>query len=198
MPRQADEQHREELLDRIVLYVLKHGISDLSLRPLARAVKSSPRVLLYYFSSKEAMIVEVLAGARRRQQAAIEQTLQASPQDDLELCWSLWSYMSAAKSIPLFRLFFEVYALSLQDRKRFPHFFESAVGDWLSFLARPRLERGVSKTDARAFATIVLAGFRGFLLDLCATGERTRIDTAVRGWLGSLDAVTFTSKGARI
>ncbi len=37
-----------DLLERIVDYVTENGLSDLPLRPLAEAVGSSPRVLLYY------------------------------------------------------------------------------------------------------------------------------------------------------
>ena len=36
-------------------------MADLSLRPLAKAVGSSPQVLLYYFGSKEEMVVKALA-----------------------------------------------------------------------------------------------------------------------------------------
>jgi AcrR family transcriptional regulator len=53
-----------ELLDAVHGYLLKHGVSDLSLRPLAKAVGSSPRALLYHFGSKEAMIDRVLAHIR--------------------------------------------------------------------------------------------------------------------------------------
>ncbi|MGZ3497051.1 MAG: hypothetical protein ACXVAK_05765 [Vulcanimicrobiaceae bacterium] len=56
MARTVDEQHRSELLELIVAYVLDNGIADLSLRPLARAVGASPRVRLYYFKSKEVLI----------------------------------------------------------------------------------------------------------------------------------------------
>ncbi len=53
MSRTPDDAHRTQLLNTIVAYVLKHGVATLSLRPLAKAVGSSPRVLLYYFGSKE-------------------------------------------------------------------------------------------------------------------------------------------------
>ena len=51
MTRTADAQRRAELLDAIEAYVFANGLSDLSLRPLAAAVGSRPRVLLYYFGS---------------------------------------------------------------------------------------------------------------------------------------------------
>jgi len=51
---------QEELLDRAYAYVLTHGISDLSLRPVAAAIGSSPRVLLYLFGSKDGLIRALL------------------------------------------------------------------------------------------------------------------------------------------
>src|SRR5665213_1547240 len=57
MARSADER-RAALLERITDYVAANGLSALSLRPLADAVESSPRVLLYYFTSKEDLIGE--------------------------------------------------------------------------------------------------------------------------------------------
>ena len=44
------------------------------------------------------------------------------------------------------------------------------------------------RKQARAIATIMLAGLRGFMLDFCTTHDRKRVDQAVRLWLRSLDS----------
>jgi hypothetical protein len=44
----------------------------------------------------------------------------------------------------------------------------------------------MSRSDARVRATFVLAVFRGFLLDLCATGDTKRLKRAVDVWIGGL------------
>jgi AcrR family transcriptional regulator len=44
--------------------VLSNGLADMSLRPLAKAIGSSPRVLLFLFGSKEGLIRALLARAR--------------------------------------------------------------------------------------------------------------------------------------
>ena len=49
---QAPSPRRDELLERAYRYVLQHGLGGMSLRPLAAAVGSSPRVLLFLFGSK--------------------------------------------------------------------------------------------------------------------------------------------------
>ncbi|RVC88911.1 TetR/AcrR family transcriptional regulator, partial [Mesorhizobium sp. M2A.F.Ca.ET.017.03.2.1] len=58
---------RAELLDASYAYVLDHGLNGLSLRPLAAAIGSSPRVLLYLFGSKEKLLRELLVRARTEQ-----------------------------------------------------------------------------------------------------------------------------------
>ncbi len=64
-----------------------------------------------------------------------------------------------------------------------------AIEDWPEFLAAPRIAAGQSPAAARAFATLVLAGFRGFLLDYCASHDRRRVEAAVNLWLRSLETI---------
>jgi AcrR family transcriptional regulator len=40
---------RAELLYEVADYILINGLADLSLRPLASAMNTSPRMLLYFF-----------------------------------------------------------------------------------------------------------------------------------------------------
>ena len=188
MARTADEQKRVDLLEHIVNYVMANGLSDLSLRPLAQAVGTSPRVLLYYFASKEELIAAVMDGARERQRA-IFGTLPRNAATYADTVRAAWNVMSAPPHEPVFRLFFEVYGLALQDPKRFPGFLTRAVEDWLDYLEPSALRDGHTAADARAIATVLLAGYRGFLLDLCATRDRKRISRAVDLWIAALDGI---------
>jgi len=187
MSRTPDEARRAELLDAVVDYVCKHGVAGLSLRPLAQAVDSSPRVLLYYFNSKEDLVTEVLEQAGARQRRLFER-LQTQHLGSSDACREIWNVMSASASEPIFRLFFEVYGLALQDRKRYARFLKRVVAPWLEYIGAPLVQSGWRKADARAYATIVIAGFRGFLLDLCATRDRERVGRAVELWLETLSS----------
>ncbi len=188
MARTVDDQRRVELLERIVDYVMENGLSDLSLRPLAEAVETSPRVLLYYFGSKEQLLAEVLIAAGARQRTIFD-GLPRNATSYRETVSAAWRAMSAPEHEAVFRLFFEVYGLSLQDPKRFPGFLQRAVDVWLDYLEPSALRDGHSKADARAIATVILAGYRGFLLDLCTTRDRRRIDRAVDIWIAALDGI---------
>ena len=77
-------------------------------------------------------------------------------------------------------------ALRSRRRNAFPASFRGGP-ELARFPRASGVAPGASKREARKRATVVLAGFRGFLLDLCATRERARIDGAVEAWIQSLD-----------
>lgn len=187
-----DEQRPQQLLDAIMRYLIDHGLADLSLRPLAKAVGSSPRGLLYHFGSKEKLVVSVLAEVRRRQRAAFDQpevpTFAAA-------CQAIWKQISSPDSEPLFRLFFEAYGIALRHPGLYAEFLHHTIEDWLQLMAEPLIQEGHKPDDARAFATVVLAGIRGFMLDYCTSKDRKRLDHAVSLWLEKLDSM-LPSKGA--
>jgi AcrR family transcriptional regulator len=184
--RKADEANRSQLLDRIVAYALTNGVASLSLRPLAKELGVSPASLLYHFQSKEELTVEILkhAGDRQRSLFAAMRTGDDAAPDDV--CREVWRIIGGAQARPLFRLFFEVYGLALIDPERFPGFFPGAVWNWIDFLERTYVRNGYAATEARVQATVVLATFRGFLLDVCATGDDERVDAAVEHWIKTL------------
>jgi AcrR family transcriptional regulator len=193
MTRTVNKQRPVELLDAIVGHLITHGLAELSLRPLGKAVGSSPRVLLYYFGSKEEIVVKALARLRERQRAAYSQMREANFTSPSEACRAIWRHMSAPDSEPLFRLFFEAYSLALRHPRRFREFLSTAIEDWLEFLADPLCRKGYGRSEARAFATIVLAGFRGFMLDYCASRDHKRLGRAVDLWLHALDSIPLST-----
>jgi AcrR family transcriptional regulator len=180
--RTADEARRSELLDRAVDYVCRHGLAELSLRPLAKAVASSPRGLLYYFGSKEELVVEIVRRGRARQRAMMA-NLKLTDLPPREIARTLWREWSKPEWESLTRLSFEVYALALSDRSRFPGFLDGSVNEWLVALDVCTALPGWTRARSRALGTLLIAGFRGFLLDLLATHDRARVDRAVDLWL---------------
>jgi AcrR family transcriptional regulator len=183
--RTADEARRAELLDRAVDYVCHTGLAELSLRPLARAVGSSPRVLLYYFGSKEQLVVEIIRRGRARQREMM-MDLKLTDVRPREVARALWREWSKPEWEPLTRLSFEVYALSLNDPQRFPGYLERSVGEWLDALEYCTKLPGRTRAQSQALGTLLIAGFRGFLLDLLATHDRARINRAVDLWLEAI------------
>ncbi len=185
MSRTPDEARRAELLEKAVDYVCRHGLAELSLRPLAKAVKSSPRGLLYHFGSKENLVVEIVRSGRNRQRTMMA-NLKLTDLSPRAVARALWAEWSKPQWEPLTRLSLEVYSLALHDRSRFPGYLDGYVAEWLDALEACAMRPGATREDARAASTMLVAGFRGFLLDLLATHDRARVDRAVDLWLSLL------------
>lgn len=96
-----------------------------------------------------------------------------------EACQAVWKRMSAPDSEPLFRLFFETFGIALRHPRLYKAFLHNTVEGWLRLMTDELAGEPHQSKQARAFATIVLAGLRGFMLDLCTTQDRKRVDQAV-------------------
>ncbi|HKO29101.1 MAG TPA: TetR/AcrR family transcriptional regulator, partial [Solirubrobacteraceae bacterium] len=174
---------REELLERAYRYALEHGVADISLRPLAAAVGSSPRVLLFLFGSKAGLVQALLARARRDELALLDRARAAGTdraraagtdeRDPAEVAAELWEWLAAEEHRGLLKLWVEGYARSLIDAGDGPWagFARATVADWLKVLGE--------LTEDVAECTLILAVLRGALLDLLATGEAERVGAAV-------------------
>lgn len=181
---------QQELLELAYGYVLERGLTELSLRPLAAAIGSSPRVLLYLFGSKDGLVRALLARARVDELALLDElaSLEGLGGDDrperpglLATAVRLWTWLAADEHRALLRLWAEGYARSLVDPDGpWAGFAEATVHDWLRVLAGCADEAGDGGPARRTF---VLAVLRGGLLDLLATGDTARVTDAVLGAL---------------
>jgi AcrR family transcriptional regulator len=174
---------RAELLDASYAYVLSHGLNGLSLRPLAAAIGSSPRVLLYLFGSKENMLREVLARARSEQIAQLTSAFKVPGQGLEATAGQLWAWLSAPEQRAMVRLTYEAFMLSLSHEPGpWAGFAAEAAQDWLNLLIDAQVH--VTRAKAEVRATRVLATIRGLLIDLLACGDNERIAAAARmDWL---------------
>ncbi len=180
---------QSELLELAYQYALQHGLTDLSLRPLATAIGSSPRVLLFLFGSKDGLIRALLGRARADELDLLHQLHDATDDAAEGLATAterVWAWLAAEDHRALLTLWVEGYARSLTD----PHgpwagFARTTVEDWLSVLATAQPVTDRDTITGRAQRTLVLAILRGALLDLLATGDIERTTAAVHHQLDS-------------
>jgi AcrR family transcriptional regulator len=180
-----------ELLEAAYQYALEHGIADISLRPLATAIGSSPRVLIFLFGNKDGLVRALLARARTDELALLDRLGQNGGHARIGLSAAIehvWEWLANEAHRPLLRLWTEAYARSLVEPGGvWTGFAESTVNDWLDVLAecQPPAERRSGAGIARR--TLALAILRGALLDLLATGDDRRTGAAIKHQVALLD-----------
>jgi AcrR family transcriptional regulator len=187
---QAPSARRTELLDKAYAYVLVHGLSDMSLRPLASAIGSSPRVLLYLFGSKDGLVRALLHRARRDEIELLSglDPARATMQDAAR---ALWSWLADDRHRQLLALWVEAYGRSLiAPDGPWAQFAEQTVQDWMRLLGDPQSSARRGSRSAESQQTIVLALLRGAMLDLLAAGDAERVGAAVNAAIDQIEAAT--------
>jgi AcrR family transcriptional regulator len=176
--RPADTERRGRTLAAITDYVLEHGLADLSLRPLAAALGTSTRMLLYDFSSKEDLVMAVLAEVRRRESALLTTHLETTKASAPELIRTIWDWVASPERARFLRLFFEVYVRAMNHPDDYSERGRAMVTDWLDQFGGVLADSSSGQADPVA-ATLVIAVLRGLVLDRLATGDDIRTDHAL-------------------
>jgi AcrR family transcriptional regulator len=139
-------------------------------------------MLVYYFGSKQRLLLAAIAEVRARERARFARDIRrrrfgGSVARDV---WVMWRWFSGRARAPYLRLFYELYARAASRPKTFRAFVDLISEDYLKLMEEGLVAWGFTRSDAKAHATLYLAAFRGLLLDLLTTGERTRVDAAVK------------------
>ncbi len=165
--------------------MLDRGLADMSLRPLAAAIGSSPRVLLFLFGSKDGLVRALLARARADELAFIDQVRSQKPAADLAMIIrTTWRWLIDERHRPLLALWLEAYARSLTEPDGpWAGFATQTVEDWLLLLASAQPPDRRRTTAGAAERTLGLGVLRGALIDLLATGDVKRNTAAIEAHL---------------
>jgi AcrR family transcriptional regulator len=180
------------LREQAVDYVLSHGIGELALRPLAKALKTNARMLIYHFGSREGLMREILAGLREREDTHVQAWFRAGNKRRTlpEFLRWYWLRLSAPRARPALRLIFELYALALRNPRDYPGVLEDPIAYWEKLAAKSAV---ASKADTIE-ATLFLATTRGLLLDLCATGDRARVGRTMKMFTQLVESRAMSAK----
>jgi AcrR family transcriptional regulator len=156
-------ERREEWTSAATDYVLAHGLISLSLRPLAAALGTSDRMLLYHFDTKDDLVAAVLYESNDRAVAAVS-ALPASA-DLRAAVHDLWAVVQSPEFEPCTRLYVEAAALGLFGREPYVSVVRAANQRWLGCFVTHLTRSGVARPLAKRAATVIDAAFLGFQLD---------------------------------
>ena len=164
---------RDELLQRIVVDVAEHGLGNRSLRELASAVRTSHRMLLYHFGSRDGLVAAIV-GLIEQDQRRVLLELAAVATAPADLARALWQRVSAPELRPFVRLFFETVAHTVATGDEF-------TSPWIDSSAEAAMAMGLRQdpVDLRLGVAVT----RGLLVDLLTGADRAAVNRAFERFL---------------
>ncbi|WP_326607859.1 TetR/AcrR family transcriptional regulator [Streptomyces sp. NBC_01799] len=201
MPRPADPAKRADLLRRVRSYVLRNGLASLSLRPLARELGTSDRMLIYYFGTKERMVAEALSLDDRRPLLSFRGVRNSAdaPEDAAGLrCLleELWEEFHSPDRQAVMPLQFELMTASVLHPDRYGPLMRDLIAEWTDLFTPLFVRLGMSDERARNEATLVVDAILGLLYGSLADGDWDRAAAAFHTLLDRLES-GWTPDGAQ-
>ncbi len=171
MARDSDPTIKAEVLERVLEYLLKNGLHNFSLRPLADATGTNARMLIYHFGSKDQLIVAALNLAQGKQIAVLSSSPEPASDTKAELM-SLWGRFTSESFVPFVKLLFAVEVEAINGNTLYASFALQMLEDWAAFV-QSRL------TDCdKATANLIVNAFSSLLLDRLVTKDFRRTDAS--------------------
>ncbi|WP_431971190.1 TetR family transcriptional regulator [Nocardia sp. bgisy134] len=174
MARPLDHAKRAELLSGVVDYIAAHGLAELSLRPLAAELGTSSRMLIYYFDTKEELLVQALATQRPNIRALFADIADA-PALRARL-WDFWRANTTGAGATSVKVMLQVLGAACASNGPYADYATDAIGTFVAALADGL--RRFNVDDAEVIATLLVSGLRGILQDRIITGDVSRTDKA--------------------
>ncbi|TYB39285.1 TetR/AcrR family transcriptional regulator [Actinomadura chibensis] len=179
MARPRDPHRRTEILDAVLDHLAEHGMSGLSMRPIAQALGQSTRVLTHHFADKDDLLAALL---KRLDEVQHEQLRATEGWDDTSrgigaIVRDSWRRHLAPENLAHTRLVREIEGLAAAGRlgDKVPAF----LTDRAAFVADALVARGLDPERARVHATYLNGAYAGLQTDLLTTGDRERVEAAL-------------------
>ncbi len=171
MPRKKNQLIRDHLLEACLAAFVHAGTLDLSLDTLAKAAKTSKRMLIHYFGTREALEEMAMARLEDRLRARFRAGAFPAGTPLRSVVNALWDQLTAPQSRGILLLTMDLTRRSWGDRiwsgsGRGKRFFEEQQALWFEML-HPFLP------DPAAVETL-LQLFQGAALVYLVTGDRAR------------------------
>jgi AcrR family transcriptional regulator len=159
-----DPARRAALAEAATDYALEHGLIGLSLRPLAAAVGTSDRMLLYHFADKDDLVASVLRVSTDR---SVQEIRALAPAADVSsFVVGFWDASVTGQLERCQRLYVEAAALGLLGQEPYASVVREANDRWTAALVDAVVAAGCPPELARRFVVLLDAAFMGLQLDL--------------------------------
>jgi AcrR family transcriptional regulator len=154
---------RDDLAEAACDYVLEFGLIGLSLRPLAAAIGTSDRMLLYHFGSRDALVAEILERSTARSLAILGRLPDAP--DVAAGVRALWAAHTHGQLDRCQRVYTQAVAQDMLGAQTAIRTVAKANAAWVTGLARYLRRCGAEPDRADRCAEFVDAAIAGLHLD---------------------------------
>lgn len=191
----ARQERRGVLAEAATDYVLEHGLIGLSLRPLAAALGTSDRMLLYHFADKDDLVVTVLGTSNERSIAHLRSLPAAASVREAVL--ALWAASTEGQLERCQRLYLEAAALGVFGREPYAGVVRRSNQAWLSALAGWLVAAGCPEAAGGRAANLLDVAMMGMLLDLPLEVDRNaaHLDRSVADLADAVAALAAAAAG---
>lgn len=165
---------RRQLLEGTVQFLLEQGLIGLSLRPLAKALGTSDRMLLYYFDSRDELLEAALAEIGLRLQEAFEAQLPHGGATPLEAVEAAIRGMRDPAVRSQLQVWVEVVVLAARGDRACERIVAAVTSGWSEWL---QAQLRLPQPEARRAAAAVMATVDGLVL-LSLAGRDDLVDDA--------------------
>jgi AcrR family transcriptional regulator len=138
-------------------------VNDLSLAPMAEALGTSKRMLLYYFGDRRGLLEQAQSAARPNAGNIFRdvdgpQTLESAAMD-------LWHALTRGKQRRSVRMLLQVLSLATTDPETYGDFAQTAIDLMLTPISEAFVAAGFTAEESAQRGTLIVSGMRG----LCQT-----------------------------
>lgn len=155
---------RAALLERATDYVLDNGLIGLSLRPLAAALGTSDRMLVYHFGSKDALVLAVIESITERSNVVVRSLPPATTVRAGVV--RLWEAHTHGELDRCQKVYVQAAASGLLGDEPFRSGVRRANAGWFDALATYLVACGARDDRVGRIVDLVDAGLTGLHLDL--------------------------------
>lgn len=182
---------KDDLLGAALEYLVRNGAASVSLRPLAAALGTSARMLVFHFGSKERLLQEVMLELSSRLQRSLQAMSARSGQvPPLKL---FWEWATAKENLPGLKLLYEVQIIATQNPSEYGRYLKKVSDDW----HRTALAAMSESRRSSELATLCIAVFDGLFLELMAGGDHVRLTQALDRFVAMVSSGSAERDGVR-
>lgn len=184
-------ERKVHLRAAVLDYLLKHGVASASLRPMAAALGTSARILMFHFKSKEALLQEAMEELQSQLRTSFAAMVDPGPRRVSPLK-RFWLWAARPQNTSRLRLLYEVQIIAIQNPAKYGRYLAESSANWLAI----SLEAMSEPLRKGPMARLCIAVFDGLMLEYLSTGNLRATTQALDHFIALLQQQLQPSPGA--